>query len=245
MDTITQLEQQLAKAKAKAVVDQKAELLTAIKEAVGGKCYAFTFKGRSPAFCIGFKRFMNNAKIYGWSEATPSVEITVQSILVETGTYKEANSRMIKREISVQRFTSVYNATTGTGREIGLREFNDAWAIPDTISQVLAKDWAKRIGVTQELESNENVPKLDIPYIEVTPPESNFLRRPFLLEGYLYLVTPESIRFAIEVINESEGRDSRCSHLFEACDSQYLTGKRQVISSLLGKLRDAQIKLKL
>lgn len=68
------------------------------------------------------------------------------------------------------------------------------------------------------------------------PYESSYLARPFLLDNYVYLLTPNSVQQARAQIAEEEARDARCSGLYEACDMAYVERKRETLASLRRKL---------
>lgn len=102
-------------------------------------------------------------------------------------------------------------------------------------------------GNLEEITIQDDIPKndflLDLPFIQFEPYESTLFRdSDFMLPGYRYLITPNSIKAAFEDLDKQHSDLYRGSHLFEACDMGYVRNKESSIESARRKLIDASKK---
>lgn len=99
----------------------------------------------------------------------------------------------------------------------------------------------------EEITIHENTPKndflLDLSFIQFEPHESILFRdSDFMLPGYRYLITSNSIKAAFEDLDRQHSDLYRGSHRFEACDMGYVRNKESSMSSARRKLIEASKK---
>lgn len=103
------------------------------------------------------------------------------------------------------------------------------------------------LGNLEEIIIRDNRPKndflLDIPFVQLEPHESTLFRdSDFMLPGYRYLITPNSIQAGLEDLGREHSDLYWGSHLFEACDMGYVRNKEGSIESARRKLIEASKK---
>lgn len=76
----------------------------------------------------------------------------------------------------------------------------------------------------------------DYPHLVLTPSESVYVPKDYMLPGYRYVLSRASVAAALSQIDGEERSDARISHLVQSCDMDYLHSKRRTLEGLRAKL---------
>lgn len=78
---------------------------------------------------------------------------------------------------------------------------------------------------------------LDIPFIQLTPPETLIMPNTYTLPGMRYILTPASIKAGKEALSYTSNQLSRGSYLFQECDMQYVNSQNRTFAELNKKIQ--------
>ncbi len=239
MKTSQQLKAELAQAEALEKKEQTEAFLKPFRDELAGRYFAYRYRGRAPAFVTGYVSYGKTVKLN--SDGDRAV-MGVSRVWVCTGTYHHAQVKEIKRESQEVYMQCSGDHTRTHRREITVEEFNQAWDAPAALVEALVDKWCRTEGTRVEHQpdisfgAKESGLPLDIPYLEMQPGWVRFFPKDFMLHGERYLLTPNSRVAVLAKLDEEENRDSRCSHLYEACDMAYVERKRETIAEIRRRL---------
>ncbi len=99
----------------------------------------------------------------------------------------------------------------------------------------------QKVGEIEADGSEPNTPdSFDLPYIQFEAYESTLFKdSDFMLPGYRYLISKNSIKLALEDLDEESKDLRRNSFYFDSCDREYVRNKENSIESARAKVMSA------
>lgn len=241
MKSIKELEGELAAAKAAQLVTKKEELVKPFVDQIAGRCFLY----RDPSKrcnITGFVKYGKTVKFDTNEHQGDHVDIDEDRVYAQSvpGFWYVGNVVQAKKETGVCH-KYLHDTIKWHTKEVSLAAFMAAWESVGVLASSMQTRWAAAHDVPELVVYSE--PKkgeLDAPFITLEPGEGWLVGEPVFRIGNQYLITPNSVRFALDKLDENEAIEARCSHLYEACDMAYVTRKRACMDSLRAKLRVAE-----
>lgn len=240
----TELKRQLEAALAKEKADAEEKIVNEFRAALEGKYFFMRWtwrEGQSVAVVryTGFKPARTDKDacafnvVYDSATATVSVSNSKKTrhCFEPVGVRRDAHTQCQAAHIS--------DITRHHVKEISKEHYQQFWDTPRLLAEAQIHLWLARVDVPA-LEVSYEEPfteaVIDVPHVVIEGPEKSIIHgSPFFLPGSRHLVSPNAKAFVRAKIHEEEATEARCSHLYEACDMNYVTAKRASIAALRAK----------
>ena len=234
-----------------ALTNEKARLKTLdltlqkTKDELQGRAFVTSDTRGSKNRSITVRYFLPDAHIdphYG-------VMITERRVCVAQQSYCKGQS-LIREQSPCRIGDHLTNVTFAFGNRVSQETFTEFWEgsaglVRSFLRKAATRDPKYNIETFIPEDIKETAKTLDLPHIIATPPETRFLQKPFLIDDACYLITPQSLSLAEELMTNAQEPDARCSGLYEACDRAYVLTEREIIAKLRRKLSAAKAAAKL
>jgi len=169
------------------------------------------------------------------------LEVTIKTKTVYATISKADKTYQIVEVKSVkypcESFRNYDDMAKGLVCEVPLALFKAEFETPTHLAMAMASRWSELAGVRHEPQ--QPVPAfgdLDIPFIILENNEGSLVGESVFRVDNRYLVTPNSVKLAVQRIEEHEEVERRCAGHYQECDRAYLEGRVRDISSLKRKL---------
>ena len=245
MNNLQQLKEQLRQAEIASAKAESDALLTEFRDALDGKCFLMQWHYRGGQ-AVAVARY-SNFKIRQHT-APESICVEYHSEQATINISDSKKTRHVFEPAGIQRITNQYNigtllfdVTRNHVKEIPLNAFKTLWDEPSVLAMAHFDRWCRTLELSWKepvTETPDSAFAVDVEFVTLSGSEISVCHgSPFLLPGYRHLVTPSAKAFVASRIREERERESRCSHLYEACDESYVNGWHHTMQSLTEKFK--------
>ena len=238
VNKVHELKAKLAKAEEQEKNDSLAKLLKYHTEHHTGKAFVLIHSNKAWKSVI-FTRYYK-FKLTGFGD----IEYSYKAIQITT--YGNIAKGYSEPKIALtHRSDRLHPGMTFPEEQVDMKVFNQVWKHADvTINAAYEKysELSERKAKIEEWceEPDPESIAVDTKYIQLESPDTLFFpKSPFLLPGHRYLITPNSVADAKAKLRAEEEHLDGGSHLYEACDMNYVNGKYERISRIRLALEEA------
>lgn len=242
MKTSNELAKELAAAKNRELTEAKQQIVSSFQSEIAGRSFVWRFVGRNNQRAIGYIQYGRKVILDTWFCENDQVKVKIEQRTVialllpsKKNSFEETSLKCDRRD---ETHEHIEKTKLNLGHEVSNDAFNSVWNSVHSITGAALSLWSDLANLPLTSPNDEEkISILDFPHLVLPHDEASIVSGSFLVSDTIYLLTQNSIRFALEKIYEAERIDSRCARLYEACDLAYVTRRRASLASLKEKLK--------
>lgn len=250
MTPVQELEKQLVEAKKADFKNRQTALVDYYNKTLAGRDFLFRGTSYGGQEWWSLMRFGTDVKLKGARDGEePELRYPLKYVTVMLLTKSRRSRDCYRPEVGIKRIqeestlkSAYYDLSSAT--LIPPQVFDGIWELPkvyaSTVQAILEADYGP---VTDLYEKPKRpIGELDFPHAELTPYEATILQNArFFVGEHIYLITPNSLNEAREILREAEATEDAGRGYYQACDQAYLANQRDARISIRKKLGIATV----